>query len=96
MDAPHSYNLPTYGHTEQLPLPIDDSKKLPTSNITRIQQVVGTLLFYAQAIDSTMRVALGAIASAQTKGTQATAEAVTQLLNYCASHPDAKGMISCK
>jgi hypothetical protein len=36
-----------------------------------------------------MLVALGTLASAQAKGTEATAQAVTQLLNYCATHPDA-------
>jgi hypothetical protein len=36
-----------------------------------------------------MLVALGTLASAQTKGTEATAQAITQLLNYCATHPDA-------
>jgi hypothetical protein len=88
-DAPHSYNAPTYGVVNQTPLPLDTSEKLPPTEITRIQQVVGTLLFYARAVDSTLRVALGTIAAAQTKSTQATAEAVTQLLNYCASHPEA-------
>ena len=65
------------------------ASKLDKAGIQRIQQVVGRLLFYARAIDTTMRVALGTISSAQTKGTAATAEAVTQLLNYSASHPDA-------
>jgi hypothetical protein len=36
-----------------------------------------------------MLVALGTLASAQTKGTEATTIATTQLLNYCATHPDA-------
>jgi hypothetical protein len=36
-----------------------------------------------------MLVALGILASAQTKGTKATAKAITHLLNYCAMHPDA-------
>jgi hypothetical protein len=36
-----------------------------------------------------MLVALGTIASAQSTGTEATMQAVTQLLNYCATHPDA-------
>ena len=36
-----------------------------------------------------MLVALGTLASAQTKGTQATLNALTQLLDYAASHPDA-------
>jgi hypothetical protein len=36
-----------------------------------------------------MLVALGTITSQQSKGTQATAQALTQLLNYAAAHPDA-------
>jgi hypothetical protein len=36
-----------------------------------------------------MLVALSSLTSAQTKGTEATAQAVTQLLNYSAMHPDA-------
>jgi hypothetical protein len=35
-----------------------------------------------------MLVALHTIASAQSKGTEATAQAVTQLLNYAATQPD--------
>ena len=53
------------------------------------QEIIGVLLFYARAVDSTMLVALGTLASAQSKGTEATAQAATQLLNYCATHPDA-------
>jgi hypothetical protein len=36
-----------------------------------------------------MLVALGSLAATQTTSTQATATACTQLLNYCATHPDA-------
>ena len=54
---------------------------------TKIQQVVGSLLYYARAMDPTLLVALGSIASSQNKPTEKTAEAVTQLLNYVATHP---------
>jgi hypothetical protein len=37
-----------------------------------------------------MLVALGTLASAQTKGTQATKKASEQLLSYCFTHPVAK------
>jgi hypothetical protein len=47
------------------------------------------LLFYTRAIDSTMLVTLGTLASAQSQGTEATAKACTHLLNYCATHPNA-------
>jgi hypothetical protein len=41
-------------------------------------------------VDNTLLVALGTIASAQSKGTEATMNAMVQLLNYCATHPNAK------
>jgi hypothetical protein len=74
--------------------PQDDARPrytavLPHPELTRIQEVVGTLLFYSRAINITMMVALGNIASKQTKGTQATAQSITQLLNYALAHHDA-------
>jgi hypothetical protein len=41
-------------------------------------------------VDSTILTALGTIAMQQSKGTKATMQAVVQLLNYCATHPEAK------
>ena len=87
--SPHAWTPPAYGTAIQFALPPDTSNPLPPDDITRIKEVVGTLLYYARAIDSTMLVALGTIASAQSAGTAATTQAVTQLLNYCATHPDA-------
>jgi hypothetical protein len=46
-------------------------------------------LLYARAIDSTLLVTLGSLASEQAKGTTATNKAATQLLDYCATHPNA-------
>jgi hypothetical protein len=59
------------------------------TGITRIQQVIGTLLYYARAVDATMFVALGTLAAAHSKGTEATAKALAHLLDYAATHPDA-------
>jgi len=42
-----------------------------------------------QAINPTLLTALGTLTTQQAQGTQATMEALTQLLNYCAMHPDA-------
>ena len=36
-----------------------------------------------------MLVSLGSLAAAQSKGTEATAQEFTQLLDYCTTHPDA-------
>jgi hypothetical protein len=45
------------------------------------------ILYYARAIDSTMCVALGSLAATRT--TEETAQAITQPLNYCSTHPNA-------
>jgi hypothetical protein len=57
--------------------------------ITRIQQIIDTLLYYARSVDPTMLQALGTIAAQQAYGTEATATAVTHLLDYAATHPNA-------
>src|SRR5688500_14859496 len=82
--APHTGNRPTDGAKEQLAKE-DKFASLSTSQIIRIQQIVGTLLCYARAVDSTMLVAHGTLAKEQTKGTEQPAQAVTQLLSYAAT-----------
>jgi hypothetical protein len=60
---------------------LDPKGRLP------LQEIIGLLLYYARGVDSTMLVALGSLAA--TKTSEATAMAVTHLLSYGASHPDA-------
>eukprot|EP00957_Ditylum_brightwellii_P063840 4844459-Ditylum_brightwellii.AAC.1 len=69
--------------------PPDTTLPLSPEDICKIQGIIGTLLFYARQVDPTMLVAIETIPAAQTKGTQATAQAVTHLLDYAATHPDA-------
>ena len=69
-DAPHKWNQPEYGAKQQLANAEDDSPVLPPSDITHIQTVFGTLLYYAIAVDNTMLVALGNLEFLQTKGTK--------------------------
>jgi hypothetical protein len=88
--APHRWERPIYGAKQQMAKPEDDSPLLPPEKITLIQQIVGTLLYYARAVDSNLLVALGTIAANQAKATEATMEDVRQLLNYCATYPNAK------
>ena len=54
-----------------------------------LRKVVGKFLFYVRAVDPTMLQTLNDLATAQTRGTQATATAMTHFLNYCATHPNA-------
>ena len=62
---------------------------MDSKDTKRIQEVLGTLLYYARAVDCTMIPAIGSIATQQANATKATMKAITRLLNYCATHPDA-------
>jgi hypothetical protein len=69
--------------------PADESPKLDKAEIKLLQEIIGVFLFYARAVDNTMLVALGTIASEQSEGTHQTREAAIHFLNYAATHPDA-------
>ena len=87
-DAPHAWNRPVYGAAFQYVDQPDDPPLFPPKSINLVQQIIGKLLYYAIAVDPTMLVAIGAIASQQSKETQATRDATVWILNYAASHPD--------
>jgi hypothetical protein len=61
--APHTWTTPYYGAKVQYATEADDSPILADSDITTIQQKVGTLLYYAVSVDPFMLAALGTIAS---------------------------------
>ena len=52
--------------------------------------MVGSLLYYARAVDMTILHALSEIASQQAKPTKQTMARVKQLLDYMHTHPDAR------
>jgi hypothetical protein len=85
--APHHCETPKYGQTVQFAPTPDESTPLLPPKVLPLQEVVGVLLYFARAVGSTMLVALSTIASAPT--TVTTARAITHLLNYVATHPDA-------
>lgn len=87
--APQPCTTPQYGARIQYAEDLDESPKLVAEQIKRIQEIIGVLLYYARAVDSTLLVALGTLASEQTKATEMTMRRVTHLLNYCATHPEA-------
>ena len=87
--APHDWTKPAYGQQQQFVTPHDDSDLLDRDGINRVQQAVGTFLYYARATDSTAMVAINSISGEQAKATENTVKRVTRLLNYFARHPDA-------
>jgi hypothetical protein len=62
---------------------------LPKENTKFIQEVIGTFLYHAQCVDSTMFAALGSIATQQANPTENTMKRVQQFSVYASTHPDA-------
>jgi hypothetical protein len=79
-----------YGQDNQATDPIGTSPKLDEANKKHIQQIVGSFLYCAHAVNPTILMALSAIASQQALPTDYMRNRVNQFLNYMASHPDAK------
>lgn len=69
---------------------VDASALLSPEKTKTIQQIVGSMLYYARAVDSTMLVAIGRIASQQSKATETTWNAAQRLLQYAAAYPNAQ------
>ena len=67
----------------------DTSPPLSPAGIKHVQDIVGALLYYAQAVDPTLAAALSSIAARHAKGTTAVQQACDQLLDYVATHPHA-------
>jgi hypothetical protein len=89
--APHPWVKPTFGQKIQLTEPEDESELLNAKEVHIIQKIIGKFYYYARAVDHTMLVALGELATRQTEGvaTKQVAEDVTHFLNYAATHPNA-------
>jgi hypothetical protein len=64
---------------------IDTTSPLSPAELKRVQDIVGTFLYYVRVVDPMLLAALSAIAAQQSSGTQAVADACYQLLNYIAS-----------
>ena len=87
-DSSHRWNQPTYGAKTQY----SDTEKadlVDAKYTLYVQQVCGTFLYYAIAVDQTMLAALNSISAAQANATTTTMGDIAWLLNYTATHPDA-------
>ena len=88
-NAPHKPVTVHYGRKIQLTEVPSTAAPLNKDQIKRLQQIIGSILYYARAVDNTMLMTLSTLASAQANATEDTAKALTQFLNYCATHPEA-------
>ena len=78
----------SYGAKTQLTPEVDTSALLDDKRKHRIQEIVGSLLYYAHAVDNKLLVALSAIAARQSQATVALELAVALLLDFVATHPN--------
>eukprot|EP01034_Spumella_vulgaris_P028684 gene28684-35585_t len=88
-DAPSPYTQPVYGKGTQQLATVDNSAPLSAADTKFVQEVVGVIAYYARAVDATMLTAVNKIGSRQARPTQAVLGAVSHLLQYAASWPDA-------
>ena len=68
---------------------IDKTSPLTTVQTKLLQQVCGTFLYYARAVDCTMLHTSNNLATRVKDDAQQTVEALNHFLVYCATHPEA-------
>ena len=66
----------------------DTSPKLNNDGIKCVQDIVGALLYYAQAVHNRLLVDLSAIGAQQAAATEQTAATIDQILYYVATYPN--------
>jgi hypothetical protein len=74
--CPYLPNPIKYGRDNQAPSPLNDSPLLDEAGKKCVQQIVGSFLYYAQAVDPTILMALSEISSQQAAPTENTMKRV--------------------
>ena len=88
-DNPFKYIAPEYGAKVQYALADDVSTVLDEKGKKQIQEILGSLLYYARAVDPTILVTISSLSTQQSKPTMQTMAAINHLLDFCATHPNA-------
>ena len=87
--CPYLPNPIKYGKDNQSPSSFDDSPLLDKAGKKHVYQIVGSFLYYAQAVDPTILMALSKKSSQQAAPTENMMKLVNHLLDYMWTHPDA-------
>jgi hypothetical protein len=86
--TPSRYVTPVYGAKTQYATKYE-TPPLTAKQCLTIQKVMGSVLYYARAVDPTVLMPLNDIATEKTKATEKAQAATNQLLDYLATHSDA-------
>ena len=87
--SPYPVQPRKYGRAAQEPMPEDDTPPASKEEQRLVQQVVGSIIYYANGVDLTALAGLLTLASEQAKATGQTVENMGQMLNYLSTNPDA-------
>ncbi len=86
--SPHKHRPIIYGSTTQFETDdVDTSEPLDAKGIKRVQGIVGSILYYARAVDNKLLCTVSTIGSTQASATQNTLAECNQLLDHLALHP---------
>jgi hypothetical protein len=88
--APYTWNPPVYGAKTQFVNETTPIPALSDKDVNKLQQLMGTLLYYARTSDPTLIMPINILASEQSNATEITADKVIKLINYCNTHPETK------
>jgi histone deacetylase 1/2 len=82
--TPGVYIAPSFSKKPQT-IFIDKSEKLSPTLVTELQAIIGTLLYYARAVDPTLLPIANELASQQANATRRILNAANRALSYCAA-----------
>ena len=85
--SPYKHTPIIYGSKVQYATKDGNRPPLDADGILRVQSIVGALLFYGQAVDNKLIAELSKLGKQQAAATQATNDAIMQLLEYVATYP---------
>ena len=85
---PHKHCPINYGAKQKIVQPADTIPSLDDKGINRVQGIVGALIYAGRAVSKKLLVALSEIGAQQAEATKETSDAIEQLLDYVATHPD--------
>jgi hypothetical protein len=86
----HTRGIHLYGAKTQYVEDETTSPALSDNDVNKLQQLTGTLLYYARAVDPTLIMPINVLASEQSRATAVTADTVIKLLNYCNTNTETK------
>ena len=91
--SPSIYIPPKFGSSAPQMSPEDFSQPASTAQKLELQEVIGSLMYYARILDHTLLPAVTYLACFQAAPTLDTMAAMERLLGYCAKYPNATQVI---